>query len=127
LSHPPAEEINKSVQSLSSKYDSLTESVSDLSSKIESLLSKNSNLQIEIGFVTEQSITHTQAAPTTSAAATLNILDELADRKRRSRNLIVYNLSKSLDPKADTPNCSTLSLVLMLKVLYLSGPPLFYF
>jgi len=108
LSHPPVEEINKSVQSLSFKYDSLTESVSDLSSKIESLLSKNRNLQMDIDSVTEQPSTHTQAPPTTSATATLNILDELADRERRSRNLIVHNLSESADPKADMPKIKEL-------------------
>jgi len=107
LSYPPVEEIDKSVQSLSSKYKSLTESVSDLSSKIESLLSRNSNLQMEIDSVTEQS-TGTQAAPTTSAASTMCILDELADRERRSRNLIIYNLSESTDSKADTPKIKDL-------------------
>jgi len=73
-------------------------------------------MEIEIDCVTEQSITHTQAAPTTS---TLNIL---ADRERKSRNLIVYNLSESSDPKADMPKIKelfTLSLVLMLTCLEL--------
>ena len=94
---------DKSVHSLVSKYDSSAQSVKDLSSKIESLFSRNSNLQMEIDFVSESTTTHTQPnEKPTSAATTLTILDELADREQRSKNLIVYNFRESFDSKSDT-------------------------
>ena len=67
---------------------------------------------MEIDSVTESSITHTEtndhSSTTTSATTTLNILDELADRERRSKNLIVYNLIEPSDSKADTPKIKEL-------------------
>ena len=95
---------DKSVHSLVSKYDSLAQSIKDLSSKIESLFSRNSNLQMEIDSVSESTTTHTQPnEKQTSAATTLTVLDELADRERRSKNLIVYNFRGASDSKSETP------------------------
>ena len=100
------EEVNKSVQSLSSKYDSLTQSVNELSTKIESLLTRNENLQMEVNSISEPTTAPNQPDTVpfismSSTGATLTILDELADRERRSKNLIVYNLAESSESQSD--------------------------
>ena len=88
-----------SSESLSDKYSSLKQSVNELSSKIDNLLNRNSNLQMEINSVSAPSATNTQASVSSSASIspTLTILDELADRQRRSKNLIFYNFSEASD------------------------------
>ena len=65
---------------------------------------------MEIDSVSESTATHhTQPnEKPTSAATTLTILDELADRERRSKNLIVHNFRESSDSKSDTPEIKDL-------------------
>jgi len=75
----------------------LQKSVEDLLSKIDSLSISNNNLHIEIEN-TSQSLS--EPAQSKSVAATLpnttmGIIDELADHDRRKKNLIVYNLPES--------------------------------
>ena len=99
-------ETNTAVKSLLSKYDSLTKSVNELSTKIANLAANNENLQMEINSVSESSTASNQTnvvsnISTPSATATLTILDELADRERRSKNLIVYNLAESSESHSD--------------------------
>ena len=111
------EEINNS---LSDKYESLAQSVKELSSKIDSLVSRNCTLQIEIDSATEPPSASNMLAssgPSTSISPTLTILDELADRERRSKNLILYNFSESSDTKSEQPRVQELfSTVFNVKV-----------
>ena len=107
------EEVNKSVQSLSSRYDSLTQSVKELSTKIESLLTRNENLQMEVNSISEPTATPNQPdtvpfVSMSSTGTTLTILDELADRERRRKNLIVYNLAESSESQSDQPKLQEL-------------------
>ena len=100
------EEVNKSVQSLSSRCDILTQSVKELSTKIESLLTRNKNLQMEVNSISEPTSTPNQPdtvpfVSMSSTGTTLTILDELADRERRHKNLIVYNLAESSESQSD--------------------------
>ena len=84
------EEINNS---LSDKYESLVQSVNELTSKIDRLVSRNRTLQMEIDSATEPlstSNTLASSGPSTSISPTLTILDELAAREHRSKNLILY-------------------------------------
>jgi len=83
-------------KSLSEKYNPLEQSVSELSAKIDNLPTKNSDLQMEIDSASKSFTTNTQliASSSVSISTTLTILDELADRDRRSRNLILYNLDE---------------------------------
>ena len=41
------------------------------------------------------------SSPSTSSNATLNILDEFANREQRCKNLIVYNLKEPSDRQTD--------------------------
>lgn len=70
--------------------------VEDISMKINSLSSSNNNLQKEIQS-TSESLNETQTAhvqrPPVNPA--MSIVDELADREKRKKNLIVYNLPES--------------------------------
>ena len=92
-----------SSESLSDKYISLKQSVNELSSKIDNLLNRNSNLQMEINSVSVPSATNTQASVSSPASIspTLTILDELSDRQRRNKNLILYNFSEATDTSSD--------------------------
>lgn len=99
-------ETNTVVESLLSKYDSLTQSVNELSTKIANLVTNNENLQMEINSVSESSTASNQTNTVSSIStplttATLTILDELADRECRSKNLIVYNLAESSESHSD--------------------------
>ena len=83
---------------------SLQTSITDMSSKIDRLLSCNNDLQIEITSASEQIDLPVQnnANPTVaSATSNVNILDELADRERRRKNLIVYNFHENSNYQAD--------------------------
>ena len=81
----------------------LQTSVKDLSTKINDLSTSSSNFQMEIES-TSVSLNPTQssfaAAPPASSA--LSIIDELADRDRRKKNMIVYNLPEPAPNKSDS-------------------------
>ena len=48
------------------------------------------------------------SGPLTSISSTLTILDELANRECRSKNLILYNFSESPDRKSDQAKAQAL-------------------
>ena len=101
---PPSTEVEEIHKSLSDKYASLAQSVDELSSKIDSLISRNNTLQMEIDSASEPpsaSNALASSGPPTPISPTFTILDELADRERRSKNLILYNFSESPDTKSD--------------------------
>ena len=100
-SHIDVEELSKS---LSVKLAFLAQSVNEMSSEIDILDSRNSTLQMEINSASKSSsAAHavTSSGPSTSISSILTILDELADRERRSKNLILYNFSESPNAKSD--------------------------
>ena len=85
-----------SAVSLEDTCKKLQQSIDDLSSKITALSTSNNNLHMEIETTSDslnpgQTISAT-VSPTSSA---LSIIDELADRDRRKKNIIVYNLPES--------------------------------
>ena len=99
----------KNEEALSRVCDNVKEtlqiSITDISSKIDKLLSCNNDLQMEINSASDQidvstksSATAQHLSPTTSS---LSILDELADRERRRKNLIVYNFPENSDYQAE--------------------------
>ena len=86
--------------------ESLRTSITEVSTKIDRLLSRNDDLQMEISSASEQidvpAKTSAAAATASTASSTAhNIIDELADRDRRKKNIIVYNLPEPSDRAAD--------------------------
>ena len=72
----------------------MQKSVEEIASKISSLSLSNNNLQIEIENTAESISNSTQnrIVPLSPPNAAMGIIDELADRDRRKKNLIIYNL-----------------------------------
>ena len=120
------------LEELSSKCDNVKETlhksiITELSLKVDRLLSCNSDLQMDINSALEQidasANTKVNAA---TIAPTLSILDELADRERRRKNLIVYNFPENGDRQADKTKFQELSttvfnLDLSITKVYLLG------
>ena len=81
----------------------LQTSVKDLSTKINDLSTSSSNLQMEIES-TSVSLNPTQSSSAAAppAGSALSIIDELADRDRRKKNMIVYNLPEPAPNKSDS-------------------------
>ena len=86
--------------------------IEDLGSRIENLLSNQTGLQMEVDSIQSQpsqptlagiSVRPSSAATSASTASSTahNIIDELADRDRRKKNIIVYNLPEPSDRAAD--------------------------
>ena len=85
----------------------LQKSIDDLSLTIDKLLiTRNSNIQMEIDNTSEsvnvpaRSRSYASAASPSNSA--LSIIDELADREERRKNVIVYNFPEDSDLKADS-------------------------
>ena len=71
----------------------LQQSVENLSSQIATLSASNKNLQTEIENTSESlNSIPTNSATVPSPSSAMSIIDELADRDRRKKNIIVYNL-----------------------------------
>lgn len=91
------------LQSLNAELKSLQTITSNLATKIKDLCTQNTTLQDQI-----QTVSSELTAPDLSANS---IADELADRKRREANVIVYNLPELPDKSADgakfTDLCNT--------------------
>ena len=83
----------------------LQKSIYNLSLNFDELITQNSNIQMEIDNTSEsinvpaQSKSYASAASPSNSA--LNIIDELADREKRRKNVIVYNFPEASDRKAD--------------------------
>ena len=96
--------------------ETLQQSIAEISSKIDRLFSSNSDLCMDINSASEQidisaktSINSSSAQHFSSATPSLSILDELADRERRRKNLIIYNFSENPDLQADRSKFQELS------------------
>ena len=98
---------------LSSKCDNVKEtlhkSITELSLKVDRLLSCNSDLQMDINSASEQIDASANTKVNTATAPTLGILDELADRERRRKNLIAYNFPENGDSPVDKTKFQELS------------------
>ena len=83
----------------------LEKSIEEVSTKINKLSLLNNNLQMEIDTTSESLSTSAQPrpvlAPAASYKAALSIADELADRERRKKNIIVYNFPEASDRQLD--------------------------
>lgn len=82
----------------------LRKSIDEVSTKINELSSHNSNLQMEIETTSESLGAPVQPKSlvySASSNAALSIADELADRERRKRNVIIYNFPEAPDREAD--------------------------
>ena len=88
----------------------LQTSVEDLSVKITTLSSSNKTLQMEIESTSETlNTTQTTSAPMSPVNPAMRIVDELADRDKRKKNVIVYNLPESAqNSKSDSDTFSAL-------------------
>lgn len=106
-------QLNEKFESKLKSFEDLTvqigKSLEDFASKIDHLLSSQSGLQMEVDSVS-QSLQNPTAPVGTSgsvpnhtsaSSAAQNIVDELADRDRRKKNIIVYNLPEAKDREAD--------------------------
>ena len=99
--------------------------IEDLGVKIENLLLSQSGLQMEVDQVSKSlqdsavpvgsSIVRTTPATayTSVLSATQSIVDELADRERRKKNVVMYDLPEAKDRVADK-----LSVLALLKTVY---------
>ena len=82
--------------------------IEDLGSKIENLLLNQTGLQMEVDSIQSQptSAGVTMRPSSTSAfaasSAAHSIIDELADRDRRKKNIIIYNLPEATDYAVDS-------------------------
>jgi len=76
--------------------------ISKVSTNIDSLQSQNATFQNQIKSTSETftKVSHTKPS-TTPARPANSIADELADRKQRETNIIVYNLPELLDKSND--------------------------
>ena len=101
------------IEDLSSKCDNVKEtlhkSITELSLKVDRLLSCNSDLQMDINSASEQIDASANTKVNAATTPTLSILDELADRERRRKNLIVYNFPENGDRQADKTKFQELS------------------
>ena len=96
----------------SSTCQKLQNSIDELSSNINKLIAQNSNVQMETDNTSESiggpAQARSYASVTSSSNTALSIVDELADREKRKKNVIVYNLPEASDHEAD--KCSFLDL-----------------
>ena len=91
---------------------SLQKSMDEVSLKIKELSIQNNNLQMEIDTTSESLSAPVQPksfASSASSNAALSIADELADRERRKKNIVVYNLTECSDRKTDIETFKALS------------------
>ena len=100
--------------------------VEDLSMKINSLTSSNKTLQMEIESTSKSlNATQTTCVPMSPFNPAMRIVDELSDRDRRKKNVIVYNLPEpAQNNKSDSDAFSALcckNLVSELKNRRLKG------
>ena len=78
----------------------LQASVDDLGLKVANLAQSNSNLVMEIDSVSESFTEPPQRKPMfTPPCSAMDIIDELSDRDKRKKNIIVYLLKNSLAVK----------------------------
>ena len=84
--------------------------VEDLSMKINSLSSSNKTLQMEIESTSKSlNATQTTCVPMSPFNPAMRIVDELSDRDRRKKNVIVYNLPEpAQNNKSDSDAFSAL-------------------
>ena len=78
----------------------LSQALNDISSKIDDLRSRCNSLRTEINTELMDASVHNSVSEPSSISA-LNIVNELADREQRKKNLIVYNFPESNDHAAD--------------------------
>ena len=83
----------------------LQKSIDELSLNIDKLTTQNNNIQMEIDNTSESFSTPAQprsyASVVSPSNAALSIADELADREKRKKNVIVYNFPEASDLEAD--------------------------
>ena len=85
-------EVDKGLQSLSEKHESLCKSVDELSAKIESLRSRDTDLQAKLQEKTFSLCTPSENTASLSVAA--NIVQEITERERRKKNLIILTFRR---------------------------------
>ena len=104
-----------SIRSLIAEQDNLHRIISEVSTKIDTLHSQNVTLQGQLQSTSETftkvSNTKPLATPEPPALSANSIADELADRKQREANVVVYNLPELPDKSSDrsqfTDLCNT--------------------
>ena len=94
-----------SIKSLQTEQANLHCIISEVATKIEALISQNTSLHNQIQTTSESftKISNTKPLKSTEpvAMSANSIADELADRKRREANVVVYNLTELSDNSRD--------------------------
>ena len=81
--------------------------IEDLGLKIENLLLNQTGLQMEVDSIQSQptsagvAMRPSSTSASAASSAAHSIIDELADRDRRKKNIIIYNLPEATDHAAD--------------------------
>ena len=101
-----------SIRSLQAEQVNLHRIISEVSAKIDALQTQNVTLQSQIQSTSETftkgSNTNLSTIPEPPALSANSIADELADRKRREANVVVYNLPEPTDKSSDKSQFSDL-------------------
>ena len=113
-----ADKLSESIESalqrhvLSTLTDHIGKCIEDVGTKIENLISNQSGLQEEFYSISrplqDSSVSNVRITPSTAHTCTI-IVEELAERDRRKRNIVMDNLPEARDREAD--KVSVLSLI----------------
>ena len=116
--------VSNEVHKFSKQHQEVTNQISNLiiTDRINQLVSHNNQIQNLIEDINvalrkkpdaesaQQSVSDAPSQPTTSTTnSTYDIIEEMRDRERRRRNLVVYNFSEGSDRKADIDAFKALS------------------
>lgn len=110
--------VNNEVQQLSQQHKEVANQISDLSARINQLVSHSNEMQSRIEDVngalrnkpdTQPAQQPAQNNPAQPLGSTYDIIEEMRDRERRRRNIIVYNFPEKSDQKGDMEAFKALS------------------
>ena len=103
--------VSKEVEQFSKQHHEVADQISNLTARINQLVSHNNQIKTQIEDINvaihkksnEQTAQQSGSAPsqTITTGTTLTILEELADRERRRKNLIIYNMPEPTDGQSD--------------------------
>ena len=101
--NPLPDTVNNNLQELSEQHVTLKKAVAQLGSRIEVFSQNNKTLQNKLNDV----ISHNQPVrsdPQELVKTATSIVDELAERGRKAKNLMIYNFPEEHDPETEKAN-----------------------
>jgi len=111
--------VNNEFKQLSEQHKEVVNQITDLTARINQLVSHSNQMQTRIEDINvalrkkpdaelaQQSTSSTISQPVTNNA--YDVIEEMRDRERRRRNIVVYNFSEGADRKADIEAFKALS------------------